>query len=341
MPDFKVVITDLGYATYDPEREELAAAGDVQLVLAECETEADVAEACRDADAVLTRMAPVGADAIQKMEKCRVISRYGVGVDNVDVPAATRRGIVVANMRNYCNEEVSDHALALLMSCVRRTASRDKQIRAGMWDIGWKEPIYRIAGKVFGLVGYGGIPRTLHRKLSGFNLAEVLVFDPFVPAGDVEEAGAKSVSLDELLARSDFISVHPPLSAETRHMISAEQFGKMKPTAVLVNTSRGPVVDPDALYEALKSGRIMSAGIDVYEPEPPEKGCPLFELPNVVLTDHAAWYSQESQLELQRGAARNVALVLTGKPPLFCVNPEVTGNSATSSRPAGRRRNKC
>jgi D-3-phosphoglycerate dehydrogenase len=323
MAEFKVVITDLGYATYDPEREQLAEAGEVELVLAECETEADVAEACKNADGVITRLAPVGPDAIGAMQNCRVVSRYGVGVDNVDIPAATAKRIPVCNVRGYCNEDVSDHALALLMSCVRRTASRDKQVRAGEWDIGSKEPVYRVAGKVLGLVGYGAIPRVLHRKVAGFGLAEVLIFDPYVSDDDAAEAGVRKVSLDELCEQADFLSIHAPLTDETRGMIGAAQFAKMKPTAIVVNTSRGPVVETGALVDALKKGKITSAGVDVYDPEPPPKDSPLFDLPNVVLTDHTGWYSEESQLELQTQAAKNVALVLSGRKPLFCVNPEV------------------
>jgi len=319
---FKVVVTDLGYASYEPEKQELAQVG-AELVLAECGSVEQVADACRDADGVITRLAPVGAAAIEQMTRCRVISRYGVGVDNVDVPAATAKGIVVANVRDYCNEDVSDHALALLLSCVRKTARRDKQVRAGKWDIGAADPVWRVAGKTLGLIGYGAIARTLHRKVSGFGLAEVLAYDPYVEAGKMAQAGARKVELDELLERSDYISVHAPLTDQTRHMIGREQFAKMKPTAILVNTSRGGLIDPDALYEALKTGRINSAGIDVYEPEPPKPDCKLFELDNIVLTDHTGWYSEESQLTLQQTAARNVALVLAGKRPLFCVNPEV------------------
>lgn len=322
MADFKVVVSDLGYATYDPEREQLAAAGDVELVLAECETEADVAEACKDADGVITRLAPVGADAIGAMENCQVIARYGVGVDNVDIDAATAKGIPVCNVRGYCNEDVSDHALALLLSCVRRTVSRDRQVRAGEWDIGSAEPVYRIAGKTLGLVGYGAIPRVLRRKVSGFGLKEILIFDPYVSDEDAAEAGVRKVALGELCREADLISIHAPLTDETRGMIGAEQFAAMKPTAIVVNTSRGPVVDTDALVDALKTGKIMSAGVDVYDPEPPPSDSPLFDLPNIALTDHTGWYSEESQLELQQSAAKNVALVLSGKEPLFCVNPE-------------------
>jgi D-3-phosphoglycerate dehydrogenase / 2-oxoglutarate reductase len=323
MADFKVVVTDLGYATYDPERSELAAAGDVELVLAECVTEDDVAEACKDADAVITRLAPVGPKAIAAMTKCQAISRYGVGVDNVDIPAATAKGIPVCNVCGYCKEDVSDLALALIMTCARRVASRDKQVRTGVWDVGSKEPVYRVCGKTLGLIGYGAIPRTLHRKVSGFGLREVLIYDPYVSDADAEKAGVRKMELNELCAQADYISVHAPLMESTRHMIGPDQFAAMKPTAILVNTSRGPVVDTAALVDALKHQKIMSAGIDVYEPEPPPKDCPLFALPNVVLTDHTGWYTEESQLELQISTARNIALVLSGQKPMFCVNPEV------------------
>ncbi len=320
----KVVITDLGYLSYAPEEEELSSI-DVELVKAECTTEDEVAEVCRDADGVITRLAPVTAKAIEAMEKCRVISRYGVGVDNVDVAAASKKGIAVANVRDYCSEEVSDQALALLLACARKTSIRDRQVRAGKWDIGAADPIYQIAGKILGLIGYGAIARTLQRKVSGFNLAEILVYDPFVSAGDIERTGGRKTELDELLAESDYISIHAPLTESTRHMIGAAEFEAMKPTAILVNTSRGPLVDPDALYDALYNKKINSAGIDVHEPEPPEKDSRFFELDNIVLTDHTGWYSEESQKQLQHCAARNVALMLRGEKPLYCVNPEVLG----------------
>ena len=320
--NLKVVVTDTGYASYEPEIRELEPVN-AELVLADCSTEQEVAEACKDADGVITRMAPVGGEAIEMMANCRIISRYGVGVDNVDVAAATAKCIIVANVRGYCNEDVSDHALALLLSCVRKTVRRDKQVRAGAWDIAAADPIWRVAGKTLGLVGFGAIAQTLHRKLGGFALGAVLAFDPYVSSEDMGKARVRKVELDELLKESDYICLHAPLTDETHHIIGREQFAMMKPTAILVNTSRGPLVDPDALYDALKNGQINSAGIDVYEPEPPHSDCKLFGLDNVVLTDHAGWYSQESQLTLQQITARNVALVLAGKPPLFCVNPEV------------------
>jgi D-3-phosphoglycerate dehydrogenase len=318
----RVVITDLGYSSYDVEREELAALGEVDLVLARCASEADVAEACGEADAVIVRMAPVSGKAIEAMRRCRVISRYGIGVDNVDVEAATRKGIPVCNVRDYCREEVSDHVLALLFSCARRIASRDRKVRAGAWDVGSREPVHQVSGRVLGFIGYGAIPRTLRRKVSGLGFKEILIDDPYVTDADARSEGVRRVSLDELCALADFISVHVPLNEETRHLVGAAQFALMKPTAIFINTARGPVVDTEALASTLEEGRIMAAGVDVYEPEPPRKDSRLFALDNIVLSDHMAWYSEESQIELQRLTARNAALVLAGKPPLFCVNPE-------------------
>ncbi len=318
----KVVVTDLGYESYEPERGEIEAIG-AELVLAECSNEQEVAEACREADGVITRLAPVGPEAINAMTKCRIIARYGVGVDNVDIPAATAKGIVVANVRDYCDEDVSDQALALMMACVRKISIRDRQVRAGQWDIGSADPIWRVAGKTLGLVGFGVISRTLHRKVSGFNLAEVLVYDPFVSDEVVAKAGARKVELNELMEKSDYISIHAPLTDETRHMIGAAQLALAKKTAIIVNTSRGPLIDPDALFDALTTGKINSAGLDVHEPEPPEANSRWFGVDNVILTDHTGWYSEESQLTLQTSAAKNVALVLSGNKPLFCVNPEV------------------
>jgi D-3-phosphoglycerate dehydrogenase len=318
---FKVVITDLGYQSYDLEKKELAGL-DVNLILAECSNEDEVSEICKDADGVIVRMAPVGEKAINAMEKCKVISRYGVGVDNVNVKSATNKNIIVAHVRNYCNEDVSDHAFALLMACIRKVSHRDRQVRSGMWDIGAKNPVYRVKGKTLGLIGYGGISRTLHRKFSGFDLGEVLVFDPFVSAEEIRKYGARKVEVSEIIEKADFISIHAPLTKETFHMIGESELKAMKSTAILVNTSRGPLVDSKALYNALKTGEINSAGLDVHEVEPPLKDYNLFELDNVILTDHCGWYTEESQGELQRTAAKNVALVLKGENPLYCVNPK-------------------
>jgi len=323
----KVVIAESRYDSHEHEMAVLKEIG-AEVVLERSDNPETIAEVARDADALIVNLAPITADVINAMERCKCISRYGVGVDNVDVAAATAKGIAVLNVRNYCNHDVSEHALALMLSCGRKTALLDRHVRKGEWNIPARVPIYRMAGKVLGLVGCGAIGRHLVQKASAIGLSETLIYDPFVPAEQIAEMGAKKAELAEVLTDSDYISIHAPLTDETHHMIGAEQFKIMKPTAILVNTSRGPLIDTDALYEALKNGEIAVAGIDVFEQEPAPKDCKLFGLDNVVLTDHAGWYSEESAVELQTIAAKNAALMVTGEAPLYCVNPEVLEHSS-------------
>ena len=322
MAKFKVVIAELGYASYEPERQEIEAAGG-ELVMVGCSTEGDLLAACHDADGIIVRhRAPVTAQVISALDQCKVIARYGVGVDNIDLAAATRKGICVCNVPDYCQEEVSDQAWALLMACARKTAFHDRRIRRGEWDISSKDPIHRIAGKTLGLIGLGAIARRLARKAAGWEL-RIMAYDPYVSPKQGKEVGAEIVDLDTVLKESDFISLHAPSTPETRHIINAVALKKMKNTAILVNTSRGPLVDEEALYEALRKGEINSAGLDVFDPEPLASDNPLRTLNNLVISDHAGWYSEESQLELQTKAAQEVVLVLTGHPPRSLVNQDV------------------
>lgn len=323
MAKFKVVLLEDRYASHEHERKVLEKIGAEVIEGGSAKTAEEVIALCRDADGVTVNLAPMNAEVISKLEKCKAIARYGVGYDNVDTAAATKKGIMVVNVPDYCLEDVSDQAFALFMACVRKTSIRDRQVRAGMWNIGKKDPMYRIAGKTFGLAGYGNIPKTLHRKLKGFDLARVLVFDPFVPEEVIKAAGAVKVDFDTLLRESDFISNHVPLNDKTKHLFNKAAFAKMKKTAFFINTSRGGLVDTQALYEALKNGVINCAGLDVHEQEPVAKNYVLFELDNVILSDHTGWYSEEAQVELQTKAAQAVADVLTGKTPKSVVNKDV------------------
>jgi D-3-phosphoglycerate dehydrogenase len=279
-----------------------------------------VIEACADTDGLLCNLAPVPAEVVEKLEKCRVISRYGVGMDNVDIAACTARRIYLGNVPDYCAEEVSDQALALLMSCARKTARRDAQVRQGLWNICRKDPIYRIAGKTIGLLGYGLIARCFHRKLKGLNPDRVLIFDPYIDEDTIKSAGAIKADFETVLKESDFISIHLPLNDHTRKMIGASAFELMKSTAILINTSRGAVIDENALIEALRNGTINSAGLDTFEIEPLPMDSPLRELDNCVLSDHVGFYSEESLVELKRKTAENVLDVLEGRPPKYWVN---------------------
>lgn len=324
MARYRVVVTDPGYESYQAERCALAAA-DAELVPPRAwQDPGELFEICRGAHGLLVRQAPVDRALIEALPDLKVIARYGIGVDNVDLAAATERGVVVANVLGYCVEEVSDQALALLLACARKLVDHDKRVRAGEWDIGPKDPVHRIAGRTLGLVGYGSIPRRLHQKVAGWRL-QVLVHDPYLKPEAAAEAGVELRDLDALLAESDYVSVHAPSNQETFHLLDARRLALMKPTAVLVNTARGPVIDEAALAAALKKGRPAAAGLDVYEQEPLPAGSPLRALPNVVLTDHAGWYSEESIEELQRETALAAAAVLKGERPKSVVNPQVYG----------------
>jgi len=327
MPRFRVVLLEDRFVHHDPETSVLEAIGAEVIEAGKNLSEADILALCREADGITVNLVPMNRNVIAGLNKCRVIARYGVGCDNVDLQAATAKGIAVVNVPDYCMEDVSDQAFALFMACVRQVALRDREVRRGHWNITKGGPMFRVRGKTFGLVGYGNIPQTLHRKLKGFELGRVLAFDPFIPKEVAEKNGAELVDLDTLLKESDFLSIHAPLNDKTRHLIGKDQLELMKREAILVNTSRGGVVDTAALCDALKRGVIRGAGLDVHEQEPLPANSPLLELDTVVLSDHIGWYSEESQIELQTKAAQGVADVLTGKTPRSVVNQEVLKRS--------------
>jgi D-3-phosphoglycerate dehydrogenase len=313
MAKLKIVILDDRFETYEEEKKVLGSIG-AELIFANCVTCREVVEVCKDADGILVDLVPMPAEVIEQLERCKVISRYGVGYDNLDVAACTKKGIYLTNVPDYCTEEVSDHALALLMACARKVARRDAQIRAGQWNIGNADPIYRIANKTFCFLGFGKIGRCLYRKIQGFGFSKILIYDPFVDAETIRLMGAEKVDWEEALSDADFISVHMPLNDKTRGIIDSTAFGMMKPTAIIVNTSRGPVIDEKALIIALTKGQINSAGIDVHVKEPLDKLSPFMKIENCVLTDHVGWYSEEAMSELKRKAAENLKdVLLTGK----------------------------
>lgn len=312
----RVVIIDGGYESYETEERILAPFG-AQVVLQPCDRDPQrVIAAVAGADAVLVRESPVSAAAMERMPDCRAIVRYGIGVDNIDLAAARERRIQVANVPDYGAEEVSDQALALLLAVVRRVASRDRAVRAGAWNVSRREKMYRIAGRSLGLVGYGRIARVFERKMRGIGVTRVLVYDPLAEPCE----GVERVDLDTLCREADFISVHAPLSPATRNLLDARRIGMMKPTAIVVNTARGPLIDETALSEALREQRIFGAGLDVYETEPPATSNPLFQLDNVVVSDHTGWYSEESVAELQQKAAEELARVFRGEEPRNWLN---------------------
>jgi len=322
MAKYKVVVVSLGYENYDHEREILEPL-DAKVVLSpkDCTTEEDVIAVARDADAIFVRETPIGARVLESFEHCKIVSRYGVGLDNIDLETARKLRIYVSNVPEYGTEDVSDHAMALLLGCIRTLLVRDRNLRRGIFETDISAPIYRTTGKILGIVGYGKIARAFHRKWQGFLPDRILIYDPFVDRGQIEKKGAEKVNLDTVLAESDYISIHTPLTPETMHLIDEAALNKMKNTAILINTSRGAVIDTQALAHALQEEQILGAGLDVFENEPLQPDHPLVGMPNVILTSHVAWYSKDSAKDLQTGAAREIQRVLSGKTPLNWVNP--------------------
>lgn len=254
-------------------------------------------------------------ERIEQLQRCRVVVRYGVGVDNVDLETASACGIVVSYVPDYCVEEVSNHAIALLLALHRQLSSYNQQARSGRIGIDSARPIPRLSGLALGIVGFGRIGRAVARKAQAFGL-HVLAFDPVIGAGAMERANVEPAALDELLARADAVSLHVPLSNQTCGLLGAERLAEMKPGSLLINVGRGGLVDEAALADALRSGHLGGAGLDVTTLEPLPAGHPLLALPNVILTPHVAWYSTGAQRELQTKAAEEIGRVLSGMPAL-------------------------
>jgi D-3-phosphoglycerate dehydrogenase / 2-oxoglutarate reductase len=318
---FIIAITDYVFPSLDPERAVLEPLG-VELRPQQCRSEDEIIALARDAEAVLNCYAKMTARVIEKLKRCKIIARYGIGVDNVDLAAATKAKILVTNVPDYCIDEVSDHALALLLALARRLTAADGAVKAGGWDVVAHAGIRRLRGQTLGLLGFGKIAKALASKVEPLGM-KVLVYDPYLDPALIAQHGVEAVSLDRLLAEADTVSIHVPLSPETRNIVGKRELARMKPTAFLINTSRGGIVDEQVIAEALKEGRLGGAALDVLSVEPPPADHPLRQAPNVILTPHLAFYSRESVIELQTKAAEEVARALKGEPPRCPVNPEV------------------
>ena len=320
-PGPRAVVSDYDFYTFDPERAVLDPAG-IELVLTQGLTEAELIANCAQADALLVEYAKITPPVVAALERCQVIVRYGVGYDNLDVPAATAAGIWVCNVPDYSLDEVSDHALTLLLALARKLVPLNSAVHAGRWDVSAVKPVYRLQEQTLGIVGYGRIGSNLGRKAAAIGL-RVLACDPYLEPGLIRERGAEPVDLETLLRQADFVSLHAPLSPETRHLIDGEALSLMKPSAHVINTARGPLVDNLALAEALRSGRLAGAALDVTEPEPIPADHPLIGLESCLLTPHAAYYSEQSFVDLKTFAAREVVRVLEAGEPKNPLNPEV------------------
>jgi D-3-phosphoglycerate dehydrogenase len=313
----KVVITDCDHPSVEIEKEILDEIKPV-FVLAHCNTEDEVIKAAQDADGIINQYAPITRRVIESLKGCKVIARYGVGVDNIDIEAATEYGIIIANVPDYCVDEVSTHAMALILACARGVTLLDREIRDKKWDFTLAKPLFRTKGKTLGLFGLGRIARAVAQKASGFGF-KIIAYDPYVSKVD---DGIELVEFSKLLSNSDFISIHSPLTDETRHLFGENKLRAMRKTAYLINTSRGPIVDEDALYKVLKKRWIAGAALDVMEKEPPDWKKLLPKLDNLIITPHISFYSEESYVELKTKTAKAVLSVLKGGLPRAMVNPQ-------------------
>ncbi len=316
-----IAIADSPFPNLNPANEILSELG-AKLVMADEPTLEGILKVASQADALMVTYGKITADVIAGLEKCKVIGRFGLGVDNIDVEAATNAGIAVVYVPDYCVDEVSDHAMALLLDLARKVSFSNRLVQSGHWEMSAVAPLSRLRGRTMGLAGLGRIPRALTPKAQAFGL-KVIAYDPYVDKADAAALGVEVVDFKTLLSTSDYISIHVPMMPETRHLFNADAFRQMKPEALLVNTARGPLVDTDALAKALDADHLAGAALDVMPVEPPPADSPLLGRDNVILTPHTAFYSVEALDELQAKAARGVVDVLTGKKPAYPINPGV------------------
>jgi D-3-phosphoglycerate dehydrogenase / 2-oxoglutarate reductase len=320
----KVVITDYDYGDVEIEKAILEGVG-AEVVALQAKSEDDLLEAARDCDAIMNQYARVGQRTIAAMQRCKVIARYGVGVDIVDVAAASAKGILVTNVRDYCTEEVADHAVGLWLALARRLFDYDRATHQGVWRWQSGSPIHRLRGQNVGIVSFGKIGQAIATRARAFGV-DILVYDPYLDADTVASMGGRLVDKPALLAQSDVLMMQVPMTTETRHFLSEAEFRAMRRNAIVVNTGRGPTIDNRALYRALSEGWIAAAALDDPEEEPAKLANwspadnPIFTLPNVIVTPHAAYYSEESIRTARETAAGEVARVLMGQSPRNPVN---------------------
>jgi D-3-phosphoglycerate dehydrogenase len=324
MSKAKVVLTDYVWESLDVEEEILGTLADL-VPLQVINPEAFFPEA-EDCEALLnTYGGPITSEIMARMPNCKIIARYGIGVDTIDLAAATEAGIIVTNNPTYCIEEVAEHTLAMLLTCARKIAFYDRLVRKGKWAVPPGKPMFRMAGSTVGLIGFGNIARRVAKGAASLDM-RVLYSDPFVETGQFDAPGEK-VEFEILLKESDYLCVHAPLTTQTRGMVGADAFSKMKSTAFVINCSRGPIIDTEALVQALDGEQIAGCALDTTDPEPLPINHALRSRENVIINPHAAWYSEQAMEGLQRGAPSEVRRVLEGKWPLNVVNQAVKNNN--------------
>ncbi len=318
---WSILLTDYAWASVETERQLLSEIG-AELTVAKTGDETELLEHAPTIDGLLTCWKPVQSNVISSAKKCQIIARCGIGLDNIDVETATQHGIVVTNVPAYCVDEVSDHALALLLASARKIPRFNTAVKNGTWEQNIGPHIYRLRGKTVGIVGFGKIAKAFLPKARSLGL-KVIVYSPRTSQQHIENHSALKVNFHQLLNDADFITIHAPLTSETEGMFATVEFQAMKPTAVLINTARGGIVNTEALTTALVNRDIAGAALDVLQIEPPQPNHKLLKCDNVILTPHAAFISEEALLELQVTAASCVTQLLTGQLPESVVNPEV------------------
>ena len=324
MGKFKVVYTDNIYKDNEIEYRRFAEAG-YDFSVATFHDKETLKKECADADAVMLSFIEMDEELINSLQKCKVIVRCGMGFNNVDIPAATKRGIMVANVQKYCLDEVSDHAVALMLTLIRKTAYLSRLLREGIWDPAKARPIPRLKDLTLCLYGLGGISSRFATKAKAFGM-HVAAYDPFLPAEYFEQMGVERIAEeDELFRRADVLSVHLPLNKSTAKIINAEKLAMMKPTAIFLNLARGGLVDEEALIKALQDGKLGGAGLDVLADEFPSMDNPLFQMDNVIVSPHIAYYSEGSDVDLRNYAINQVIGALENGAPEFFLNKKELG----------------
>ncbi|NUM75454.1 C-terminal binding protein [candidate division KSB1 bacterium] len=311
MPAHKVLYTDHGFASIASEKQIIETA-DAELIVAQCKTAEEVIALAPEADALLVQWAPITAEVIRALRRCKVIVRLGIGVDNVAVDAATAHGIPVCNVPDYCIDEVADHTVALALALARQIPFVDRRVRDKIWQITPPAPMPAFKDMIFATMGLGRIAQAVHRRMQSFGCTSI-AHDPFASREVLQSARVAAKPLDEVFAIADILSLHCPLMPETHHLINTARLRQMKATAILINTARGALVDTVALAQALREGTIAAAGLDVFEPEPLPDDHPLRFCERAVLTSHIAWYSERSVPALQRKAAEEIVRGLRGE----------------------------
>ena len=316
-----VVITSNVFPGLEVEQDILTPLN-VEIVKRPCQARKQLIAAGKDAAALIVGNVWIDAEVLSHWPNCLAIVKPAVGVDNIDLEAATAAGVCVANVPDYGTDEVATHAMALLLNAIRYVDAEATAVRGGRWQPKPPYPIQRSAGRTLGIIGFGRIGQSVAKKAAGFDW-RLLAWDPYLDDDEIRRGNAEPADFDTLLAQSDFVSLHLPLTEETQGMIDASVLAKMKPTAFLVNTARGPIVDSGALLEAVESGQIAGAAVDVIDEEPPPPDHPLYRTDRILVTAHVAWYSEQAFRDVRVKAVQEVARVLGGQLPLNLVNPGV------------------